>query len=199
MSSPHHRPPMEASNEAEPGQLAVARGEGDAYFRALKAMEQESGAVLKAAGEYLVALVQENAEGMHGWEDGQLVWHEAAEDANGHLEIAVADLADGRFVPGLDVTVTVSRGGEEIFTAALPFLWHPFLHHYGCNFAMPGPGTYTVQVHISAPDFLRHDPVNGKRFAEPVEVAFTGVRFEPGRKPSPQAEPRGTAAPTAGR
>jgi hypothetical protein len=51
------------------------------------------------AGNYLVAFVQENAEGMYELEDGRLVWREAPEEANAHLEIAVVDAADGRFVP----------------------------------------------------------------------------------------------------
>jgi len=198
MSTPPHTPTMRESNEAQPGQLDVARAEGDAYGRAMQAMAEESGATVKAAGDYLVALVQEDAEGMYFWEDKRLVWREAAGHADGHLEVAVADAADGRFVPGLDITVTVSRDRTEIFTADLPFLWHPFLHHYGCNFAMPAAGRYTVQVHIAAPRFARHDPVNGRRYAEPVDVAFTDVHFEPGRKPSPEAAPRGEDAPTAG-
>jgi hypothetical protein len=109
MSTPHHQPPLRASNEAQPQQPDIARIEGDGYRRALQAMAEESGASVKAAGDYIVALVQEDAQGMYGWEGDRLVWREAAEHANGHLEIAVADAADGRFVPGLDITVTVSR------------------------------------------------------------------------------------------
>ncbi|MFI9008009.1 iron transporter [Actinosynnema sp. NPDC053489] len=195
MSTPGSTPPMSPSNEADPDQLDVARAEGAAYRRALEAMREESGAVVKQAGEYLVVLVQEDAEGMYELRDGRLVWQEAPEDANGHLEIAVADAADGRFVPGLDVTVTVSRGGEKVLDTRLPFLWHPFLHHYGTNFTMAGEGEHDVQVHIDPPTFMRHDPVNGKRFEHPVEVAFLGVPFKPGRKPSPDAQPRAAGTP----
>ncbi len=126
---------MAASNEAEPDQLDVARAEGDAYGRALKAMDQESGAVTGRAGDYLVAFVQEEAEGM--------------------------------------------------------FLWHPFLHHYGTNAVVPDEGPYTVTVSIAAPGWMRHDPVNGNRYSEPVEIVFADQRFDPGRKPSPDAQPRG--------
>src|SRR5829696_6687655 len=65
MTTQPHTPPMAASNEAEPDQLGVARAEGDAYARALRAMDEESGAVTQRAGDYLVAFVQENAEGMY--------------------------------------------------------------------------------------------------------------------------------------
>ena len=88
MTTPPHTPPMAASNEAEPDQLEVARAEGDAYARALEAMDEESGAVTQRAGDYLVAFVQENAEGMYELEDGRLVWREAPEETNAHLEIA---------------------------------------------------------------------------------------------------------------
>ncbi|OLR93623.1 iron transporter [Actinokineospora bangkokensis] len=194
LTTPPRTPPMSASNEADPDQLQVAREQGEAYHRALNAMLEESGGVVERAGEYTVVLVQEGAEGMYGLHDGELVWHEAAEGANGHLEVAVADAADGRFVPGLEVTATVLRGDRPLFTAHLPFLWHPFLHHYGANVRIPGEGAYTVQVRIEPPAFMRHDPVNGKRYAEPVDVTFTDVTFRPGRKPSPEAGPRGEDA-----
>jgi hypothetical protein len=189
---------MSASNEAEPDQLDVARVEGGAYAQALEAMDEESGAVTQRAGDYLVAFVQENAEGMYELDDGRLVWREAAEEANVHLEIAVADAADGRFVPALDVTLTVLEGDQELFTTTMPFLWHPYLYHYGSNARVPGEGPYTVRVRIDPPAFMRHDPVNGRRYEQPVEVVFADRRFRPGRKPSPDASPRGDDAPYAG-
>jgi hypothetical protein len=39
--------------------------------------------------------------------------------------------------------------------------------------------------------FVRHDPVNGRRYEQPPEVTFEDRRFAPGRKPSPDAQPRG--------
>jgi hypothetical protein len=114
-----------------------------------------------------------------------------AEEANAHIEVAVADAAVGRFVPGLDVTVTLLDADGEMFSGTAPFLWHPFLHRYGFNARVPGEGPFTVRVHIDPPSWMRHDPVNGKRYGEPVDVEFADVGFEPGRKPSPDAEPRG--------
>jgi uncharacterized protein involved in high-affinity Fe2+ transport len=200
VTTPPQDPPMRESNEAEPDQLEVARAEGDAYGRALRAMDEESGATLQRAGQYVVAFVQEEAEGMYALEDGGLVWREAPKAANAHLEIAVADAADGRFVPGLDVTLALveeSDGERELFVTEMPFLWHPFLYHYGRNVRVPGEGPYTVRVRIEPPRFMRHDPVNGKRYAQPVDVVFAHQRFELGRKPSPDAEPRGSDTPFA--
>ena len=86
-------------------------------------MDEESGAVTRRAGDYLVAFVQENAEGMY-------------------------ELADGRFVPGLDITLTLLEGDRELFSTTMPFLWHPYLYHYGTNAKVPGEGPYTVRVRI---------------------------------------------------
>jgi len=198
-STPAVRPPMRKSNEAEPDQLTAARTQGDAYGAALDAMAEEDGAALTRAGNFVVALVNEQAEGMYApaGKDAGLVWREAPEEANAHIEVAVADGADGRFVPGLDVTVTVVDGDRELFSERAPFLWHPFLHHYGFNAKVPGEGPFTVRVHIDPPSWMRHDPVNGKRYAEPVGVEFADVSFEPGRKPSPEAQPRGPETPYA--
>src|SRR5512132_2275925 len=86
--------------------------------------------------------------------------------------------------------LTVLDGGE-LFTTTVPFLWHPYLYHYGTTAKVPGEGPYTVRVRIEAPAFMRHDPVNGKRYAESVQVVFEDRRFTPGREPSPDAQPRG--------
>jgi uncharacterized protein involved in high-affinity Fe2+ transport len=192
-------PPMEQSNEAEWQQLDAARLQGDAYGSALQAMAAEDGAACARAGHYLVALVNEKAEGMYAPDEwGRLLWREAPEEANAHVEVAVADAADGRFVPGLQVRVTVLDTEGTVLRQTAPFLWHPFLHHYGFNARVPGQGPYTVEVHIEPPTWMRHDPRNGRRFEEPVDVVFRDVTFEPGRKPSPDARPRGSAAPYAG-
>lgn len=198
-TTPTERPPMRESNEAEPDQLEVSRRQGDAYGAALDAMAEEDGAVTARAGNYVVAFVNEQAEGMYApAEDGGLEWREAPEGANAHLEVAVADGADGRFVPGLDVTVTLLDGEREPFSHQAPFLWHSFLHHYGFNAVLPSAGPFTVLIRIQPPGWMRHDPVNGKRYAGPVEVTFADVEFEPGRKPSPDASPRGAETPYAG-
>jgi Fe2+ transport protein len=198
MSTPGANPPMRDSNEANSEQLAVARREGDTYGRALQAMAAEEGALAVHAGDYLVAFVNEKAEGMYELDSGQLVWREAAPDANVHLEVAVADAGDGRFVPGLSIHVDVERDGRPVVSTDLPFLWHPFLYHYGGNAKVPDAGLYDVLVRVAPASFMRHDPVNGRRYAEPVQARFERVPFANGRKASPEAQPRGADAPTAG-
>ncbi|GIJ26392.1 hypothetical protein Vqi01_15540 [Micromonospora qiuiae] len=190
-------PPMAPSNEATREQLDVARAEGDAYRRAMQAMADEEGAVMAQAGDLVIGFVNEAAEGMYALDGDRLVWQEAAQDANVHLEVAVADAGDGRFVPGLSVRLELTRDGVPVLATELPFLWHPFLHHYGTNAVVPDEGPYRVRVRVEPAGFMRHDPVNGRRYAEPVEVHFDDVRLTNGRKPSPDAEPRGAEAPSA--
>jgi hypothetical protein len=198
VTSPATDPPARASNEATVEELEVARREGDAYGDALKAMADEDGVVVTRAGDYLIAFVNEEAEGMYERAGDRLVWREAAPEATVHLEVAVADGADGRFVPGLGVHVQVDQDGRTLVSTDLPFLWHPFLYHYGSNAKLPGTGPYDVTVTVDAPQFMRHDPVNGRRYAETVTARFEKVTFASGRKESPEAQPRGDDAPTAG-
>jgi hypothetical protein len=45
---------------------------------------------------------------------------------------------------------------------------------------------------------MRHDPVNGRRYAEPVDVFVEDLSVGPGREPSPDARARGARARYAG-
>lgn len=95
------------------------------------------------------------------------------------------------------MTLTLLRDDTVIFSTAMPFLWHPFLYHYGRNVQVPDEGPFSVHVRIEPPSFMRHDPVNGKRYRQPVEATFHALEFTPGRKPSPSAAPRGHPTPCA--
>lgn len=85
------------------------------------------------AGDYLVGYAVEGAEGMYEWVGGALGWRDPGDD-NVHVEVAVRDAGDGRFVPAVRVVAT-----------------------------------------------LRHDEINGRRFAEPVEVESHDVRIQRGQ------------------
>ncbi|HEX5580732.1 MAG TPA: iron transporter [Gemmatimonadaceae bacterium] len=183
--TPASTPPSRPSDEADRRQLAMAKEEGDAYQRSLRYMIDEVADVggHQRAGDYVVGFAQERAEGMWHLHHGRLEWHEPAGDENCHLEVAVTDATDGRFVPYLDVQATlVAKDGTEIGPFEVPFVWHPGLYHYGRNIAVPGDGAYTLKVRIAPPTFHRHDEVNGKRYAEEVRVEFPDVRIMTGRE-----------------
>ena len=179
-----HAPPMDpGTDEADARQLDIARAQGEAFGRALAHMvgEVAQGGGSATHGHYEIGWAVEEAEGMYEWVDDGLEWREPG-DANAHIEIAVRDASDGRLVPAVRVVVTVlTSDGTEIGTHEHPLLWHPMIYHYGRNWTLPGDGEYTLRVHVDPPRFLRHDEVNGRRFTEPADVEFTGVRVETGR------------------
>jgi len=171
---------MEKSDEANEKQLEMARQQGEQYQRALQHMATEVADTggEQRAGEYIVAYAIERPEGMYHLEDGALVWHEPEEE-NAHVEISVRDAADNRFIPGLSVYVrAIDSSGTDVGKHELPFLWHPWLFHYGRNWKFPASGQYTLEVEIDAPKFHRHDEKNGKRFADAVSVVFENVKVK---------------------
>ena len=179
-----HKPPMHTSEESSAEQLRLARKQGEALDAALQAMDRESdsGVIVQRAGDYEIGVAVEKAEGMWHPRDGELVWENPGE-GNCHVEVCVRDRADGRFIPGLDVTVTLlDPDGNELGTHEQPFLWHPWLYHYGRNWRVPEAGEYRMRVRVEPPSFMRHDHENGRRYLEPVEVEFDGVEIEPDQK-----------------
>ena len=184
MTTESEKPPMKPSGEAKEKQLQMAKEQGEPYVNALKYMvnqEADTGGE-KPAGEYIVAYALEKAEGLYSLENGELIWHEPT-DENLHVEVAVRDAADNRFIPGLEVYVTlIDSNGRDIGKHRQEFLWHPWLYHYGRNWEVPSEGVYTLRVRVEPPKFLRHDKKNGKRYTEPVEVEFQNVNVKTGRK-----------------
>ena len=178
-------PPQQPSDEATNEQLKLAREQGDAYHKAAEhMMHNEARGEGKRAGDYWVAYAVEHAEGMYHLHSGQLVWNDP-EDENCPIEVVVTDGTDRRFIPGLNVHVTlIDAQGHEVGTHEHPFLWHPWLYHYGRNWKVPESGDYMLRVHIEPPLFMRHDHLNGKRYAEAVDVEFRGVKIETGQKKS---------------
>ena len=172
------------SEEVDDRQLELAREAGEVYQEALSYMAEEVANVgaTQKAGDYIVGFAQEEAEGLYvPGDDGELEWEEPG-DRNCHIEIAVCDRDDGRFLPEMDVAVTIrDDSGEDVATFQPPFLWHPGLFHYGSNIELPGDGEYTIEVVVDPPTFHRHDEENGDRYTEPVEVRFEDVHLETGQ------------------
>ena len=172
------------TSEATQKQLDLATAQGDAYGAALDYMvgTVAHGGGSTEAGHYTIAYAVEEAEGMYEFDGGELTWVNPTEE-NVHIEIAVRDRADGRFVPAVRVFVTViAPDGTEIGTEEQPLLWHPMIYHYGRNWTVPSDGDYTLRVRVQPPTFMRHDETNGVRFTEVEEVTFTGVSIERGQE-----------------
>lgn len=184
MSQEITKPPMAPSDEANRDQLELARSQGSAAQAALREMIDrvaDSGGETEC-GDYRIAYAVEQAEGMYELADGELRWGDPGEK-NLHVEIAVSDAADGRLLPGLTVFATlIGPDGQELGTEEQPFVWHPWLFHYGRNWRVPRSGEYRLRVRIDLARFPRHDRENGRRYSEPVEVEFDGVKVTTGQE-----------------
>lgn len=183
MSQVSQNQELKPSDEANEEQIKLAKKQGEALQDALQHMTQkEAHGGQKEAGDYIIAWANEKAEGMYMLRNGELVWEEPQAE-NTHLEVAVCSAADGRFIPGLVVHATlIDRHGNKIGMHQQPFLWHPWLYHYGRNWQVPDEGPYTLRVRVEPADFPRHDKKNGKLFGEPVEVEFQDIKLELGKK-----------------
>lgn len=171
-------PPTLESDEAKPHQHAMSQAQGDAYQIALAHMAETVAktGVEAHAGEMIVALAIEGAEGMYELADGQLQWNGPGAN-NAHVEISARDASDHRFIPGLKVRVRIlDEAEDEVASDTLPMLWHPWLYHYGANFKLPKETVFAVEVEIDTPSFPRHDQKNGMRFTEDVFVRFEDVK-----------------------
>lgn len=177
-----------ASDESTNTELLVGKGEGLAYGAALQYLTsmEASDHGETTVGDYNIAYVIEEAEGLYHMEDGKLQWHDP-DNENCHIEVAVRNSADGRFLPGLTVWGIVAQSdGQPIGSYQLPFLWHPWIYHYGRNIKVPRDGKYILTVEIEPPEFPRHDRLNGKRFQDRITVNFN-INIKTGRKISKAA------------
>jgi hypothetical protein len=108
---------------------------------------------------------------------------EQSAETNAHVEIAVMDALTGRLLPDLNVRVAVSdESGHPISVEVVPFMWHPWIHHYGRNWRVPRAGHYRLQVHVDPPPWARTDRDLGRRFEQAIDVQFDDVPFHTGQK-----------------
>jgi hypothetical protein len=168
----------------EEQQERLAHAQGDAYARSYEKLMAEDPHAEKDVGDYRVTASFEPAEGMYvPREDGSLEWRTPGSGENQHFEVIVRDRDDGRFLPGLSPHLRLLDGdGRAVAELDVPFIWHPFVLHYGVDGRIPGEGDYTAEVTIPAPEFCRHDEVRGRRYEEPVSVRLGPVHLTPGVK-----------------
>lgn len=163
--------------------IKLATDQGETYELALEKMKEEDVHASIEFEDYIISVCCEKAEGMYMQHDNDLRWMIPHREDNQHVEIVVQDKDDKRFLPGLNIFCTLyNEKMEEIAILNIPFIWHPFLFHYGMNCKIPGKGSYTVKVTVLKPMFHRHDEVMGKRYQNDVTVVLGPLILEPGRK-----------------
>lgn len=173
-------PSMHALIEETGEQLKFDPPQASAYQKALEYMiQKDAHGAQKRIGRYIVGFAvermewakEENSSGQISWEDRQ--------GENVHVEVTIQDRTDGHFIPGLFVYATlIDETGKEVGTHKQPFLSHPWQFHYGRNWKIPGDGRYNLRIRVEAPQFMRYDQLNGKRFSKPIEVEFKEVEIE---------------------
>ncbi len=166
-------------------QERLVRAQGDAYRASYDELMAEDPHAEAEIDEYLITASFEPAEGMYGMgPDGSLGWETPRDEDNQHFEVIVRDRDDGRFLPGLDIHLRLlDASGKAVAETSVPFIWHPFVLHYGIDGRIPGEGDYTAEVSIPAPRFHRHDEVRGRRYQRDVTVRLGPLHLKPGKKP----------------
>jgi hypothetical protein len=118
---------------------------------------------------------------MYEWADGGLVWRDPGEE-NLHVEVAVRDAGDGRFVLGARLWLPLSTRGVTRWeptraASALALYDLPLCAQLG----RPIRREVHAPVRVEPPTFMRHDEVNDRRFVETVEIEFQNVQVERGQ------------------
>ena len=173
--------------EAEETHLDETKPEAEALRRTLANMYKTAieGRDVRS-GDYIVANANEFSEAYWYFQNGHFVLATEMENStqrNSHIEVAVMDALTGRFVPGLQVTASLTdSSGHNLGTRTEPFMWHPWLWHYGENWRIPHNGEYRVHVHFDAPDFARYGHTTGDIMKVPVDMDFDGQKLISGEK-----------------
>lgn len=190
--------PLSAAEERE---TTLAAAQGDAYHQTTLAMyAQANDGKDKPLGEYHVGYAIEYAEAYwhfpedgHGGQTaranqppGKLRYASRVEGSgehNAHVEVAVLEERTGRFLPGLHVVGTVTDAqGHALGTQDIPFMWHPWLYHYGENWRVTGNGTYRLHVRAEAPPYRRYGRETGRALASALDTDFDDVKMLAGQK-----------------
>ncbi|WP_347158674.1 iron transporter [Pontibacter chitinilyticus] len=167
--------------------LPLAKEQGRMLERSLDAMiasEAMDGAETKL-GDYDLAYGVEFAEGYWRFIKDKLKYKISVEysaENNAHVEVAPRDALTGRLLPGLQVTTTFFRNGEQVNSYSPMFMWHPWLYHYGQNIRVPGSGNYTLQVQVAPPPYRRYGYGIGNIMAQPITYTFEDVDVVTGQK-----------------
>lgn len=162
----------------------LAKAQGTTYALALDEMKTEDIHAKVEIEDYILSVACEDAEGMYMYNSqGKLHWMVPDKKDNQHFEVVVQDKDDKRFIPGLDVKAQLLNEDKKVIAdMKVPFIWHPFLFHYGTNCSIPKKGKYFAVVTVRKPAFHRHDETFGKRYENDVNVTLGPITLTPGRK-----------------
>ncbi len=165
-------------------QTALSKGAGAGYSNTLKVMfTQANEGKDTVQGDYFIAFADEYSEGWWHYMNGKFMYmtqNDEGGKTNAHIEIAVLNKSSRRFLPDLNVTVTLyDKNKKSLGTKSVPFMWHPWLYHYGENWRIPSSGKqYSAHVHVDAPPYKRYGKQWGNQFAVPVDIDFDNLTIK---------------------
>jgi uncharacterized protein involved in high-affinity Fe2+ transport len=179
--------PATPLSEKMEAQTRLSKTTGDAYKNTLKEMfHQATDGKDTVSGDYFIAVADEYAEGHWFYKENKFVYmigNEQSAKQNAHVEVAVCDAKTGRFLHDLNVVVTLYKGDQKISMQKVPFMWHPWLYHYGLNWRVPAAGkNYRFMVHFDPPAYRRYGKNMGKQFTNPVDIEFDNLTIKTGQK-----------------
>jgi predicted AlkP superfamily pyrophosphatase or phosphodiesterase len=165
-------------------EIQLEKEQGEAYSKALELMKKETVHQEVEINDFIITVLAHGAEGYYVTRlDGALEWRVPQPEENQHIEVVVRDKQDLRFIPDLSVSCRLfSSDGYLIDEKTQPFIWHPFLYHYGINWELPGRDNYTAEISIMEPIFGRHDRQKGKRYGENITIKIGPLPLMPQRQ-----------------
>lgn len=177
----------ERLSEAMEGQKELAEHEGKAYDNTVHEMyKQANDGRDTTFGDYIVTYAIEYAEGYWHYEGDKFRYmaeNDMSGKTNGHVEVSVRDAGTGRFMHGLDVTATLTKAdGTSVSTKNVPFMWHPWLYHYGENWRVPKSDRYNLVLHIPPPSGRRYGKNAGAQFTRSIDLTFNNITVKAGQK-----------------
>ncbi len=152
----------------EKRQEEILKKTADILITSINAHIEDLPHTLKRVDDYILIAYVENSEGSYIKEsDGKLDWNDPEKYGLQHFGIIIQDRDDKRFVPYLDVIIRVyDKGGDLITEAKAPFIWHPFVYHYGFDTPIENDGEYYIEVTVKSPKFDRAHRSLGKKYTE---------------------------------
>lgn len=162
-------------------QLAIKQGE--AYTEALQYLKSLQTHAETEAGDYIVTILSEKAVGFYAVQpEGDTQWELPLASQNLYIKIVVRDKIDLRLIPSLKIYChLMDASGNPVADQETPFVWHPFLYHYGDNFEVPQEAEYMVEIIIEKPKFKRYDENVGDRYKEDETIKLGPLHLVPGR------------------
>src|ERR1700674_1196385 len=141
--------------EADQWELKLAKEEGKRYLASVEhGVKAADAGAMKPVGDYIVAFLQGKADGLG--ERAGAVPDQTPDGRNCHIQIAVLDAIDMRFVPELKIKVMLlDAGGRKVASFRTPFVWHPGFHHYAASIKLAKGGRHDLLVTIDSPSFRR--------------------------------------------